>query len=167
MVLNVRVTLGSVAARNDGTVDCAPPRQLPGLCKLHCSAASTMNRDVLLLGDKLDVVGVHAAPIEAPVMVLPPPGTVWRGLNRDRSIHFGPCNPIGVFCPAPAWERDRGVAALARMTSIPVKAPGYRVDGVLAFQAGGSTCSGSFHRHVHCPRPARWPESSRSRAIEG
>ena len=46
---------------------------LRGLCKLHCSTAGSMNRDVFLLGHKLDMTGIHAVLIEAAVMKLPSP----------------------------------------------------------------------------------------------
>jgi hypothetical protein len=118
-----------------------------------------MNRRVLLLGQKLEMLGIHALRIETEVMYLPLQGTVWTGLNGNGSIHFGPCNPVCVFCPTATGKRDCGIAALARKASVPVKAGGYGVDGVFAFQTGGSTYSGTFYWHLHFPLPARRPES--------
>ena len=96
---------------------------------------------MLLLGHKLEMLVIHTAPIEAEVMYLPPPGTIRAGRKRYGSVRFRPRNPVGVFWRTATRKRDRGVAALARKASVPVKATGNEVDGVFAFQARGSTYS--------------------------
>ena len=106
-----------------------------------------MNRHVFLLGNKLNMIRIHAVLIEAAVMVLPPPGAIWRGVDRNRSIHFGPSNLVGVFRLATTSSSDCRVEARAGATSVPLPAIGYGVDGVFAFQARGSTYSSSFRSH--------------------
>jgi hypothetical protein len=118
-----------------------------------------MNRDVLLLGHKLDMTGIDAVLIEAAVMELPPPGAIRTGLKGNGPIPSGPCNSVGVFWLTAASASDRRIATLARTASVPIPASGCGVDGVFAFQTGGSTYSGTFYWHVSCPLPARRPES--------
>lgn len=92
-----------------------------------------MNRDVFLLGNKLNMIRIHAVLIEAEVMVLPPPGAVWRRLNWNRPIHFGPSNLVGVFRLATTSSSDCRVEAWAGPASVPLPAIGYGVDGKFAF----------------------------------
>ena len=76
---------------------------------------------------------IHAESIEADVVYLPPQGTVRTGLKGNGSIHFGPSNPVGVFWVIATSESNCWVATLGGKASVPVKARGYRVDGVFAF----------------------------------
>jgi hypothetical protein len=64
---------------------------------------------VLLLAQKLEMLRIHAAPIEAEVIYLPPVGTIWTGLDRNGSVRFGASNPVGVFWLTASGESDRGV----------------------------------------------------------
>lgn len=94
-----------------------------------------MNVRVLAMSDKLNVIGIHAAAIEAAVMQLPamtPIGTRRRG---DRSVHRFPGDLVRIRRALAPFDTYGRITALAGVAALPFPAASNDVDGELALHA--------------------------------